>query len=712
MPQTPQATVDELIKNRDAAVRMVNKIDRALAKTGKRESQRSLMRDRRRAETAVIIGEIANKERRLSALADPFEFFRTYGRETFTRPFADNHRHMVQAIIDCATTGGDQAIAAPRGEGKSSLTVFTLIFLMLNQIIKFPLIVGQTGEKAAELYNSFKSEFERNDVLAADFPEICDPVRALEGAPQRGNAQRCFHDEQMTHIEWKAAQLVFPTVRGVSPDHRNYGDLRLKFAGLDGAIRGTKIHARRPDFIIIDDPETRESADSDHMIAQRRTIIDQDLAGLGGQTKRAPRIILCTIQNRKCLAYEYTNPEARPSYNGKRFGQILDWPTDAAMALWNEYIYERKAEQRDGSKACEKATEFYRQRFDAMNDGARIANPHRFDSATEISALQACFNYIADNDMESFLTEWQNDPPSKAKHETAGLTAHAIEGKVNGYAQGQLPADAPTITAAIDLGRYGCHWAAVGWTEDAAGLIFDYGVQELNGQISANTPAPMFERALFNALLEFRDHMLAMPVPPALVVIDSGNWTDVVYEFIRQVQKPFIASKGFAATVYHGGKTAPDRIVGQHWFAHLQAAENVWLYGLNVDEWKAWTHQRFLTPTHDDAMRIRAGSLSLFSPERSDKRKHNSFAHHIVAEELREEFVPGRGVKRQWFKVNRNNHWLDVMAMNCAAANMLGVKLPITDRTAQPAIVRPQPQRADKPAQSKFDRPFLISRRS
>jgi hypothetical protein len=101
--------------------------------------------------------------------------------------------------------------------------------------------------------------------------------------------------------------------------------------------------------------------------------------------------------------------------------------------------------------------------------------------------------------------------------------------------------------------------------------------------------------------------------------------------------------------------------------------ERVWLYELDASYWKQFVHERFLTPTFDEQNMLRRGSLSLFNTHGS--QTHNTFANHIVAEELVSEFREGKGVKTFWNRKHENNHWLDAVAMASAAGAACGIKL-------------------------------------
>jgi hypothetical protein len=124
--------------------------------------------------------------------------------------------------------------------------------------------------------------------------------------------------------------------------------------------------------------------------------------------------------------------------------------------------------------------------------------------------------------------------------------------------------------------------------------------------------------------------------------------------------------------------------MGNHWFARLQPDAGVWVYHLDANFWKLWVHERFavsLTPAGEPT----PYSLSLF--ENTKPRQHHSYARHIVAEELVEEFVAGKGVRRGWRQTSPNNHWLDATYMCCAAASMLKLFTVTEMATAASSVV-------------------------
>ena len=59
-------------------------------------------------------------------LADPFLFMAECFPGAFSQEFTPNRREMVSAIIRAAREGGDQAIAGPRADGKTTCAMYAL----------------------------------------------------------------------------------------------------------------------------------------------------------------------------------------------------------------------------------------------------------------------------------------------------------------------------------------------------------------------------------------------------------------------------------------------------------------------------------------------------------------------------------------------------------------------------------------------------------
>jgi len=687
---------------------------RRLISDGESEHDKDVTRKRERRSKAAEITIPAVKDivRRERALDDPERFLRTYFADRYRLAFGKDHLFMIDAICSRARHGGSQAVAAPRGRGKSELVKGLMVYLVLAGLVRFPLPVAATSALAGRLYEDFRKKIGTNELLLDDFPEVCYPVRALEGAPQRAAKQHI--NGRLTNIVWTGHYLRLADVPGSI-----YGGVKMSYYGLDSAFRGANIDGDRPDFILIDDPETRESAKSIGQIEDREAIIDQDIAGLVSQEETLAVVVLTTVQNSYCLSYKLTDRAEKPSMNGVRFGMIVEWPK--RLDMWEEYVSIRHASQTAGDEHGLKAVEFYLANREAIDEGVEMISDHyvrtTLEDGTEAvhSAIQQAYNKIADTSMEAYKTEYQNDPEPEEQADSAGLTAGMVASRQSGYLQNEMPPLAEWVTVGLDIGKHASHWAKIAWWGNAIGTVIDYGVMETWG-LTNTSDNQSIEKALLSSLHQWRTDITAQH-PPLICLIDSGAYTGKrddsnkgmthgVYAFCRDAGKPFYAAKGFSDGRFRLPERAPEKIPFLEAYASHLKHEGLWLYNINTEWWKEWLQQRFITPTFDDSQRFNDGSLSVFSCP-TDKRRHLSFSKHIVSEERRTMFVQGRGNVSKWEVLSRNNHWLDAVALACAAAGCAGVRL----------LQRPQPAAPSRPQQPKprllnpAGQPFLATER-
>lgn len=672
----------------------------------------------RRSESArIFIPACVNPQRREKCLADPELFLKTYFARDYTRPFTRLHRGLIDAMVEIAISGGEKAIAAPRGRGKSQIVKGVLAYLMLAALIRFPVPVSQTTAHSQELYEDFRRKINLNEMLYEDFPEVCHPVRCLEGAPQRAGRQHI--DSELTRIEWKVDRLRLPNIPAKYRGPIDHGGIRMEFRGLDAAIRGINRDGDRPDFIPIDEPETRESAKSTTQIADRVNAMEKDVAGLAGEDHELAQVMLTTLQNDYCLSAQYTDPEQRPSWMGERYGWVESWPEEyprdgKSQGMWHEYITMRGDDQRKGDRYARRATQYFLDNREAMERGGELLSDNfkckilPDGKQTVYSAWQEVFNFIADKSYDAFCTEYQNDPPKAEQVEASQLTAAKVMARLVSTGQREAPQDVGIDTIGIDMGKYASHWAHTSWTDQGCvGTVPDYGVVETVG-LNAESDNTAIEHALVSAL-EIWGEEVRDKIKPQLVLVDSGNWAEAAYEFCRRMGRPFFPAKGWEPGRFRLPKErTTEKIPYEECYAAWQHSKGLWLYHMQGEHWKSWLQSRFLQRTFDEAGNRVPGSLALFDPL-GDNKRHLSFAQHMVAEE--EQFVPkdGKALQRRWFVKNRNNHWLDAMAMATCAAGCLGVKL-IQPTTQKAAVVVKKAEQKASPFMVN-GRPFVASQR-
>ena len=690
-------------------------IDELDAPKDERAAQRERMAAKRAAERDLQIPLPQSIDRRLSAERSAEIWLKTYFPDTFFQPFTADRSRMIQAIVEAAIYGGDKAIAGPRGEGKTRLAMYGGLYLMVTGLSPFVLVIGKNQKKSEGELKTIRERLQQSDLLLADYPEIAVPFRAVGAWSSRARMQTV--KGRPTNIEMAVDHLIFPTINvdrlppswptEIVPASR--GQI-IGSLGIDGPIRGTNYYDRRPTLAIIDDIEDREAAASDPIIQKNEEVIEQDISGLGASGRRVSRLMLCTTQNRKSIAYKYTDPKQKPNFRGERFRTLVKKPD--RMELVEQYIALRKERSSEDPDARE-AYRFWRDNKDEIEAGAIVGNPYSFDQRLhadgeplELSSLQAYYNKVADFGEKSVATECDNDPPPETGPVGNGITAEMVGSRISGLARRQLPANTIAVTAAIDLGKYLCHWVICAWWKGAGGVVVDYGRAEVAGT-DTNMDNEASEPEIYKTLLRWRDELLANPLVDAtgerrqidFVFVDSGTYTNAAYEFVKQVGGQFHASKGIGN--YKQRKTtSPTCIPGERLHAQFLPPSKIWLYDLDADYWKQFVHERFLTPTFDDNNMLRAGSLSLFHPDSG--KKHLTYSNHIVAEELVTEFKEGKGSRAYWNAVNANNHWLDATAMAAAATEVCKVALiggasetiaPKRKDADAPKIPKPQKQK-------------------
>jgi hypothetical protein len=278
------------------------------------------------------------------------------------------------------------AVAMPRGSGKTTLCEVAVLWAILTGRHGFVYLIACTEKKATENIDSIKAQLIGNRLLADDYPEGLYPFQRLDGESRRCSGQRYYG--KRTHIGWKAEEVVFGTI----PGSRCSGAI-IRVSGLLGQIRGAKFTrpdgtSIRPSLAIIDDPQTDESARSISQSAQRMAILNGAINGLAGPGKRVAQIMPCTVIRAGDVADKILDRKENPHWFGERTKMLYKFPTN--VKLWKRYekiLHEEIAADRDGSRA----TEFYRENREAMDEGAEVAWPARFNE-DEISALQNAMN--------------------------------------------------------------------------------------------------------------------------------------------------------------------------------------------------------------------------------------------------------------------------------------------------------------------------------
>ena len=660
------------------------------------EDRRNAERDRQ-AEQSLAgrdigpLPEVVNPDRKAACERNFQLFCESYFPETYSLAWSPDHLKVIEKIETAVLRGGLFALALPRGSGKTTITESAALWSMLYGHREFVVLIGATESAALELLDSLKTELEVNERLAEDFPEVCYPVAQLEGIANRCAGQ--LYKGERTRITWTSNEIVLPTVEG-----SRASGIIVRVAGITGRIRGMKFKRSdgrnvRPSLVVIDDPQTSESAGSLEQTRKRVRVLAGDILGLAGPGQKISGIMPCTIIRPGDMADIILNRNTHPDWNGEKTRMVYRFPTN--MKLWEEYA-EIRAEALRTEGNFQKATEFYLANREAMDAGAEVSWEARFNH-DEVSALQHAMN-LKFQDEAAFMSEYQNDPLPDDTADDSLLSVDEICAKINGLARRRVPLKCDRLTMFVDVQKALLFYVVIAWAEDFTGAVIDYGswpdqhrheysLADANPSIQTLFPKAGFEGALYAALSALTDECLGreweredgavLKIERALVDANWGQSTDVVYQFCRQSSHAgvilpshgrYVGASSKPMTEYR--KQQGDRL-GFNWMipnvAGKRAIRHV-IYDTNY--WKSFIHARLAVPVGDK------GALTLYG---RIPGAHQLFAEHLTAEYRVKTQGRGRTVDEWKLKPqSHDNHFLDCVAGCAVCGSMLGASLPET----------------------------------
>lgn len=615
-------------------------------------------------------------------------FCETYFPHIFNLGWSDDHLKVIQRIENSVLQGGLFALAMPRGSGKSSLCEAGGEWAIMYGHREFVTLIGATEGAALEMMESIKTEIESNEMLAADFPEVCYPIAQLEGIANRCAGQ-LYHGVR-TKIVWTANEIVLPTI-AESPA----SGMVIRVAGLTGRIRGMKFkrsdgRSVRPSLVIVDDPQTSESANSIEQTRKRLRILSSDVLGLAGPGQKISGLMPCTIIRVGDMADQALDRGKHPEWNGERMKMMYSPPSNTK--LWEEYSEIRAESLREDGNIL-RATEFYKAHQAEMDEGAVIAWESRYNH-DEASAIQHAMNLKLTDEL-SFQAEYQNDPLPEDTAEETLLTVDEICTKLNGLKKAVVPLECVRLTMFVDIQKTLLYWMVCAWADNFTGAVIDYGawpdqgrnrftLADANPTIQHKFPKAGLEGQIYNSLdalfqekmsqVYVREDGAEMRIERALIDANWGQSTDIVYQYCRQSPFSGIVMPGHGRYIGASSRSMTEykkkrgERLGFNWFMPAIAGKRAIRHVVfDTNFWKSFVHSRLSVLQGD------AGCLSLFGK--------NPLYHQLLAEHLTAEYkVKTEGLGRtvdEW-KIrpqHGDNHWLDCLAGCAVCASMQGSAL-------------------------------------
>lgn len=582
------------------------------------------------AKKAVLTSDISpipkrqNPERRESCRHDLRLFLETYFPEAFPLAWSPGHLEVIGSIERAIVEGGSSAIAMPRGSGKTTLVIRAALWAILYGKSPFVMVVAADAGKADKILDTIKQLLWFNDRLFEDFPEVCHPVRCLQGLSI--NAAKQHVAGELTLMDWKKSVAQMPCVAG-----SECSGARIEVAGVTAAARGAQRTLPdgtviRPTLVLIDDFQTRESAASPLQSKTRLDIIAGDLAGMKGPDQPLAMLAAITVIYPDDAAEQLLDRERNPEWRGVKQKMVVRWPD--RDDLWDKYAELRLGAIRNGEPPDE-AEAFLTENWDEMHRGGEVAWPER--KGDDRSAIQHAYNLKLRIGDEAFEAEYQNTPVSAEESAIKLPNGEEIAAKVSGRAKGELPSTTERIVAAIDVQTNHLWYGIIGWQDGFTGTILDYGTlpDQRRRFFTKRTLPKDFasvekyrgkteEAAIYAALCDLLEDLrgrswvddAGVTHQISRVLVDEGYQTDTVHLAIRQGGFANFAApaKGVGIKATGTPMTEWVRARGEpharheHWRVKLSRGQKSRLLRTvhwDTNYWRAFVRKRFMVDQGD-----------------------------------------------------------------------------------------------------------------
>lgn len=613
-----------------------------------------------------------SKARRKRLEKDDAKWLRWYFPKVFRLPFGLVHHEIIAETKYIIKSGGKLCLAASRGTGKTSLIDGVSLKAVLCEEVRFPVVMPWKSSDLKKILKFWKIALCFNSRLAEDYPEWCYPFVHC-----KGSAQKCLTltDEDGSPIGAQLSisegMIVFPHSKGVIGGATMNGNpLGLFHTTDEGEVL-------RPDLILIDDPQDRDTSKSATQIQNVIDMIDKDVSGMAGPDSAMSMVIICTVKAQGDVADHYLTVGG--DWRAVRVEQILTWPTDfddkasPRRKLWEEWN-EIRLEGEDNKDEGKAGIKFYKDNKGELTAGMTVSWDHRFEKKEPDALYSAMLDYFKMGH-NAFYAERQNDP-QEAISSMYELTAEIICNQANDIRPRDVKPDTSFLVGHIDINRAGLHWCMAGFSNDMTAHVPGYGKwpdgkAELWGD-DANEQE--IERAIFTGLKGLCDRIEETQWMQNderrevdLVLIDRGYKPDAVHAFCDQAKYSF---RVFPAWGQDNQKYKVPRsnkqIKGKPFDScYIRKGKKRNHLYFNSDKWREVSQRAFL------GARDIPGGCTLHrvpSPE-----AHMPFAQHVAVEKLIDKTMTNTGWYYQWAKFLGHNDWGDAMTGCWVAAAMCGL---------------------------------------
>lgn len=668
--------------------------------------KREAARQRKQAAAGRDFGdtqEVLDPARREACRNDFKLFCETYNPELFYLGWSKNHLTAIKKIEEVVLQSSLYAFAMPRGSGKTTLSRMAVLWAVSYAHCRYVYLIGANATKAQDGLDAIKTWCRFLEPYSFDFPEITQGVQALGGVANRASGQ--LSNGNPTLIEWSKDKVVLPTVdkpkniwTEEDKEKHKKGDrviadtagVIIGVSGLTGdGIRGSvhTIHtgeAVRPDLVIIDDPQSDESARSKKQVEDRIDLLSGAVLNMSGPDKRIRGIMPCTIISQNDMAAQILDNKKHPLWRGTCSRLLETFPTN--LSIWDQYFGVLEDSLDDGDISGQRVNLFYIANQDDLEEGC-IHNWEDRKDPQHVSAIQTAME-LWYRDKRSFMAEMQNDPEAIGNVQDL-LTSSEISHKQYSYERQTCPDVMDKVVAHVDVQKYALFYTICAFNSKTFdGMVVDYGVWPDQDRRYFSYPDvnPSLEdmgmhdaesqvyHGLSQLGLHLRGYVVsrtdAVDLPISLVLIDSGYLTSTVNQFCDSDLRLYMPMQGVGVRASSNplGTRSGSKAISVGWNYEIRKSPQ---YGrlryvlADVNAYKTFVHERFKTPFGG------AGALGLF---KNKPRNHQMWADHMLSETYTDVTANGRTVQEWVNPPNGQNHFFDTLVGCHVAAVIEGVR--------------------------------------
>lgn len=572
---------------------------------------------------------------------------------------------LIRGIQDAILHGGQSVKMYGRGVGKTTWVVqIAIVWAIVYGHRRWPVIISATAKLGKANLRSVKRLLTRSPELRADFPEVVTPLVALGDVAQR--AASVTYCGNPTDMEWSSDRIALPKIAGADGKPLGPGcGARVTSVGIGGAVRGANEEGQRPDFLVLDDPQTEKIAHSPSLVDGVIRYIHGDALSLSGHDRLIAAFVTITPQCFGDVATELTSQSKHPEWSVEVEPFLFNLPPKWSE-LVNEFVREYQDDAANNDYRRTRSTNWYRANR-ARFGRAEVIDPRQFDPSAEIDAIHHMLNLRARIGEAAFNAEIMMKVADLDSE--LDLNADRVASALNGAPRGVCPPGTDSAIGFVDVNirkGKGLSWGVVAFGPNRVAAAIAYGRYPERGPLVLPGASDLVRnRTVAAAIKIVIEKIAALRIRDAkgrkvtirAIGFDRGYLPDVVHRSLYVIRKtmplpfPLVAMRGFPWNKF--GTRSKDMLRrGDHIFAtRSQYGEYL---AVMAPYWREVMQAGILeTP-------LMPGSFSFYGSRAAD---HYEMANEVAAEKLVRKFaVEMRGkTETAWdWTVTGDNHYCDV----------------------------------------------------